>query len=651
MRNSVIKKELIIASSQLETKIALLEDGQVNEVFIERRKNKGILGNLYKGRVTKVLPGMQAAFVDIGLDRNAFLYVADFVQDYEEYEELFLPPEGDQSETTWEAGPGSAESAAEVKRERPQQNGSGRVRKRIPESRNREGKRDASIMGLMPQLAVFLENEHVLPPSLSSPEPGQIREPKSVPHGAGEDTSGPSILPDHFEVDLAAFSESSRRIAEVEAPPQTPPSSPRIKRPESSSRRRKTANNRTGERVGIGDLLSEGQEILVQIAKESIGRKGARITSHVAFPGRFVVYMPTVDHIGVSHRIVADEERQRLRKIVLELRRKVGRGGFIVRTAGGGQSENEFQQDMQYLTQLWEEIRLKAEKFSAPSMVYAEPGLVQRIVRDFFSQDFKSLYVDNAQVHKQILQMVRQFSPNLARKVHLYRKPTNIFDDYGISAEIDQALRPKVWLKKGGSIEINQTEALVAIDVNTGKYVGSTNSLEDTITKTNLDAVKELVRQIRLRDLGGIIVIDFIDMADSSNRQKVLEELQAEMKKDKAPSKILGFNEFGLVAVTRKRVKQSLERTLLQKCTFCGGRGMTRSVPTICHTIHQEAQKMTPAFGKGKELIIRCHPDVGKALRNGERDVLTQIGAITGKQVKVKTNPSMHLERFELAEA
>mgnify|MGYP001236887298 CR=1 FL=1 len=642
-------KELIIASSQLETKIALLEDGQVNEVFIERRKNKGILGNLYKGRVTKVLPGMQAAFVDIGLDRNAFLYVDDFVQDYEEYEELFVPTGEDQSPKTWEAGPGPEESVAEAKRQRPQTNGNGRDQKPSPESRDREGLRNTSILELMPQLEVFLENEHVLPSSLSSLETGGIRESESVRQREGKDTSGPLILPEHFEVDLGAL--SGQRNAEVQGSVQVPPPSPRIKRPESPSRRRKPANSRPGERVGIGDLLSEGQEILVQIAKESIGRKGARITSHVAFPGRFVVYMPTVEHIGVSHRIAADEERQRLRKIVLELRRKVGRGGFIVRTAGGGQSENEFQNDMQYLTQLWDDIRLRAEKLSAPSMVYAEPGLVQRIVRDFFSQDFKTLYVDNAQVHKQILQMVKQFSPNLARKVRLYRKSKNIFDDYGISAEIEQALRPKVWLKKGGSIEINQTEALVAIDVNTGKYVGSTNSLEDTITKTNLDAVKELVRQIRLRDLGGIIVIDFIDMANPKNRQKVLEELQAEMKKDKAPSKILGFNEFGLIAVTRKRVKQSLERVLLQKCTFCGGRGMTRSVPTICHTIHEEAEKMSAGFGKGDELIIRCHPDVGKALRNGERDILTQIGAITGKQVKVKTNPLMHIERFELAEA
>ncbi len=646
----MIKKELIIASSQLETKIALLEDGQVNEVFIERRKNQGILGNIYKGRVTKVLPGMQAAFVDIGLDRTAFLYVDDFVQDFEEYEELFEPRAEDKGESTWKSGVEQPESTAQAKRQRPRQNENGDDRTRPVESRDRAGKRDASIMALMPQLAVFLGDEHVLPPSLSTPETSQIRGPRS--RSSGEQVpSEPLILPDHFEVDLGAFGASIGPSADLKAPVQSPPSSPRVKRPESSSRRRKTASNRAGERVGIGDLLDEGQEILVQIAKESIGRKGARITSHVAFPGRFVVYMPTVDHIGVSHRIAEDDERQRLKKIVRELRRKVGRGGFIVRTVGRGQSENEFQQDMQYLTQLWEEIRIRGEKLSAPSMVYAEPGLVQRIVRDFFSHDFKTLYVDDAQVHKQILQMIRQFSPELARKVRLHRKPTNIFDDFGISAEIDQALRPKVWLKKGGSIEINQTEALVAIDVNTGKYVGSTNSLEDTITKTNLEAVKELVRQIRLRDLGGIIVIDFIDMADSSNRQKVLEELQGEMKKDKAPSKILGFNEFGLVAVTRKRVKQSLGRTLLQKCTFCGGRGMTRSVPTICHTIHQEAQKMTSALGRGNELIIRCHPDVGKALRNGERDVLTQIGAITGKQVKVKTNPLMHIERFELAEA
>jgi ribonuclease G len=234
--------------------------------------------------------------------------------------------------------------------------------------------------------------------------------------------------------------------------------------------------------------------------------------------------------------------------------------------------------------------------------------------------------------------------------VRLYNKSTPIFDEYGITAEIEKSLKQKVWLKTGGYIVINQTEALVAIDVNTGKFVGSTNSLEDTITRTNLDAVKEVVRQIRLRDLGGIIVIDFIDMDERRNRQRVMEALQAELSKDKAPSKILQFNEFGLVAVTRKRVKQSLERTLCQPCACCNGTGMTKSVRTVCYAIHQEVRKIVRRLGDGSELIIRCHPDVGKALRNGEREVLIEIEEITGKAVTIKTDPLMHIEQFDLVE-
>lgn len=639
--SKALKKELVINASQLETKIALLENGQVNEIFIERRKNQGILGNIYKGRVIKVLPGMQAAFVDIGLDRNAFLYVSDIVQDFEEYEGLLIPG-GEEDEVGWESGSLQPHLGAHANGPPAGWDKNGHEQGQVPRGRSKAAKQDVSMAGMMSQLSLFLETDRILPGSLPGSQDSRSRESS---FSLSEETLHelPHILPERFEVEPAALKATPL--------PEAPAPRNRVKDPATSSRRRKSTNNRTGERLGIGDLLKEGQEILVQIAKESIGRKGARITSHVAFPGRFLVYMPTVDHVGVSRKISRDEERQRLRKMVSDHRREFGRGGFIVRTVGEDQSEKEFQQDLQYLTQLWEEIRLRADKVSAPSLVYSEPGLIQRIVRDYFSQEFRTLYVDDAKVHKQILHIVRQFSPNLGRRVRLYRKSTNIFDDYGISSEIEQGLRPKVWLKKGGSIEINQTEALVAIDVNTGKYVGSTNSLEDTITKTNLEAVKELVRQIRLRDLGGIIVIDFIDMADAKNRQKVLEDLQAELKKDKAPSKILGFNEFGLVAITRKRVKQSLERTLLEKCTFCGGRGMTRSVRTICYMIHQEAERMSPAFGKGNELIIRCHPDVGKALRNGERDVLVRIGELAGKKVRVKTNPLMHIERFEMIEA
>jgi ribonuclease G len=305
---------------------------------------------------------------------------------------------------------------------------------------------------------------------------------------------------------------------------------------------------------------------------------------------------------------------------------------------------------MVYLTRIWEDVRAKADRLPAPCLVHSEPSLVMRVIRDYFSEDYRTIRVDDEHAYERIVEFVSKFNPELVNRVRLYNKSTPIFDEYGITAEIEKSLKQKVWLKTGGYIVINQTEALVAIDVNTGKFVGSTNSLEDTITRTNLDAVKEVVRQIRLRDLGGIIVIDFIDMDERRNRQRVMEALQAELSKDKAPSKILQFNEFGLVAVTRKRVKQSLERTLCQPCACCNGTGMTKSVRTVCYAIHQEVRKIVRRLGDGSELIIRCHPDVGKALRNGEREVLIEIEEITGKAVTIKTDPLMHIEQFDLVE-
>jgi ribonuclease G len=401
--------------------------------------------------------------------------------------------------------------------------------------------------------------------------------------------------------------------------------------------------------VSIDDLVQQGQEIVVQVAKESIGKKGARITSHVALPGRLMVFTPTAGHVGVSRKIVDPKERARLKKAVLKLKRHESHG-FIVRTAGEGRSEKELAADIRYLTGLWDEIRQKVEKVSAPALVYSEPGIVERVVRDRLSDDFKSIRVDEEAEYRRVKGFVKTFEPDLLKMVRLYKGRKPIFDEFGVNSEIEKALKHKVWLKNGGYIVINQTEALVAIDVNTGRFVGRTNSLEETITKTNLDAVREVVHQIRLRDLGGIIIIDFIDMDESRNRQKVMEALLRELAKDKSPSKILKFNEFGLVAVTRKRVKQSLEKSLCQPCDCCAGTGMTKSLRTVAYSIHHEARRMLPYFGKGTKILVRCHPEVAKVLKDGEKAVIREIEELTSKSVILKPDSSLHLEQYDLVE-
>src|SRR5208337_4427436 len=318
----------------------------------------------------------------------------------------------------------------------------------------------------------------------------------------------------------------------------------------------------------INDLLKEGQEILVQIAKEPIGKKGARITSHIALPGRFLVYMPTVNHTGVSRKISSEEERQRLKRIVSS-ERENGHGGFIVRTAAQGASEEELRADIRFLKNLWNEIRTRSETGKSPALIYHDLNIVERVLRDQVTSEFSAIWVDTEQEYERILRFANRFQPGLIKRIKLYTKDTPLFEQFGLNEEINKALKSKVWLKSGGYIVINQTEALVAIDVNTGKYVGKTSRLEDTIVKTNVDAIKEIVRQVRLRDLGGIIIIDFIDMDERRNRQKVMQALEEALRLDRAPSKVLQFNDFGLVAITRKRVKQSLERTIGSPCPYC----------------------------------------------------------------------------------
>jgi ribonuclease G len=395
----------------------------------------------------------------------------------------------------------------------------------------------------------------------------------------------------------------------------------------------------------ISDLLKEGQEILVQIAKEPIAKKGARITSHIALPGRYLVYMPTVHHTGVSRKIASEEERHRLKRIALSERGEA-QGGFIVRTAAAGAEEQDLRNDIRFLINLWNEIKGRADTSKAPALIYHDLNLVERILRDQVSGSFSAIWADTEQEYERILRFVSRFQPSLVKRVKLYSKDTPLFEQFNITEEINKALKSKVWLRSGGYIVINQTEALVAIDINTGKYVGKTARLEDTIVKTNIDAIKEIVRQIRLRDLGGIIVIDFIDMDERRNRAKVMQALEEALKADRAPSKVLQFNDFGLVAITRKRVKQSLERTLGQPCPTCSATGMIKSVTTVCNEIYVEMRKMARHFER--DVMVRVNPEVAKALKGNNGRWLQEMEELVKRTVLVKSDPLLHPEQFDI---
>jgi Rne/Rng family ribonuclease len=396
----------------------------------------------------------------------------------------------------------------------------------------------------------------------------------------------------------------------------------------------------------ISDLLKEGQEILVQIAKEPIGKKGARITSHIALPGRFLVYMPTVNHTGVSRKIASDEERQRLKRIVMS-ERDNGHGGFIVRTAAQSASEEELRADIRFLKGLWNDIKTRSESSKPPALIYHDLNVVERVLRDQVTSDFSVIWVDTEPEYERILRFFNRFQPALVKRVKLYTKETPLFEQFGLGEEMNKALKSKVWLKSGGYIVINQTEALVAIDINTGKYVGKTSRLEDTIVKTNVDAIKEIVRQIRLRDLGGIIIIDFIDMDERRNRQRVMQALEEELRHDRAPSKVLQFNDFGLVAITRKRVKQSLERTIGAPCPYCQSTGYVKSVTTICNEIYVEMRKIAKHL-EHEDVMLRVNPDVAKELKGNNGRLLNEMEELTKRTIIVKSDPAVHQEQFDI---
>ncbi len=401
----------------------------------------------------------------------------------------------------------------------------------------------------------------------------------------------------------------------------------------------------------ITDLLREGQEILVQIAKEPIARKGARITSHIALPGRFLVYMPTIEHLGVSRKIESASERSRLRVLIQKIRTSedIPSGGFIVRTAGTGITEDDLRQDARYLVRTWLDVKKASEKKKSPALVHQDLDIIQRILRDQLSDEFTAIRVDSEEEYLRIVEFINRIQPKMVNRVKLYTRDEPILESYNVQEEVDKALKPRVWLKSGGYLVINQTEALVAIDVNTGKFVGKGNArLEDTITKTNMEAVDEIARQIRLRDLGGIIVLDLIDMEDRRNRNKVAQALQEALSSDKSPTKVLSFNDFGLIIMTRKRVKQSLERTMCTPCEYCEGAGWVKSPQTICYEILEESRRLSKALDDVKQTTLRVHPEVAEALRKSEREVLEEIEAYLGN-VDITADKHIHQAQFDFA--
>lgn len=401
----------------------------------------------------------------------------------------------------------------------------------------------------------------------------------------------------------------------------------------------------------ISDLLREGQEVLVQIAKEPIAKKGARITSHIALPGRFLVYMPTVEHLGVSRKIESASERGRLRTLIQRIKAEedVPSGGFIVRTAGIGISEEDLRQDARYLVRTWLDIKKASEKAKSPAIVHQDLDIIQRLLRDQLSDEFTAIRVDSEEEYLRTVEFVNRIQPKMVNRVKLYTRDQPILENYGVQEEIDKALKPRVWLKSGGYLVINQTEALVAIDVNTGKFVGKGNArLEDTITRTNMEAVDEIARQIRLRDLGGIIVLDLIDMEDRRNRHKVSQALQSALSGDKSPTKVLSFNDFGLIIMTRKRVKQSLERTMCSVCEYCEGAGWVKSPQTVCYEILAEARRLSKELEDVRETALRVHPEVANALRTTEKAVLEEIEAYLG-YVDMTSDPHIHQAQYDFA--
>ena len=508
-----MSKELIINATDHETRVAFVENGNPQELLIERPKESDIAGNIYKGRVVRVLPGMQAAFVDIGLDQAAFIYVGD-VWNHDQELEFFM-----------------------------------------------------------------------------------------------------HVLPDKEQKEFADLENRKR-----------PPS--------------------LDQEFVIEDLLHEGQDIVVQVSKAPIGNKGSRITSRVSLPGRFLVLMPTTDHIGISRRIEDENERTRLKEALSELRSE--NYGLIARTVSEGVSRDKLADELNFLVSLWLDIQKKAGNAPVPSLLHKELNVTLRAVRDLFTHEVDKLVIDSKSGYEEILEFLDTFMPKLKDSVELYEDSEPIFDAYNLESEIARALKKKVWLKSGGYIVIEHTEAFVSIDVNTGRYVGR-QSLEETILKTNLEAVKEIAYQIRLRDIGGLIIIDFIDMERKSNRERVSNALKEALKKDRSKTHVLPMSELGLIEMTRKRTRETLNRMLCEPCFYCEGEGYLRSRRTVCYNIYQDMRRESGEM-MAPYIALKVHPEVAELLLGEESSMIDELETVTGKKIIVRPDLQFHLEHYEMYE-
>jgi ribonuclease G len=503
-----MQNEILVNAEPGETRVAILERGAFAELHLERRGERSVVGSVVKGRVTRVLPGMQAAFVDIGLEKAAFLYAGDYLG-----------------------------------------------------------------------------------------ETGEL------------------------DLDL---------VEEDEAP-----------RPRRGGRGRNGASRQPPK---IETLLRESQEIVVQVAKEPIGTKGARITSHVSIAGRHLVLTPWAQRVGVSRRIESDRERRRLREVVEHVRPRDL--GFIIRTAGEAARDADLEADVRYLTTVWDEIQLKQEEVRAPAVLFSELSLPLRVIRDFANADTKRIVVDSAATYEEMKSFVQRFVADPKPRIEHYDGTVPIFDHFGIEAQIDANLGRKVWLKSGGYLIVDQSEALTAIDVNTGRYVGK-RELEDTVLRTNLEAVREIVYQLRFRNIGGLIILDLIDMETAENREKVYRALQEALRQDKAKTNILKISELGLVEMTRKRTRENLVQTVCEPCPYCEGRSYVLSQQSVAYKVLREIRKDLPRF-RGRDIAVAVHPRVAEQLLGAERGTLAQLERDLGRQLEVRAKPGMHQEQFEV---
>ncbi len=487
-----MSKEIVIDVDRELIRAAVLENRELVELYVEKSYDERIVGNIYKGKVANVLPGMQAAFVDIGLGKNAFLYVGDL----------------------------NLESLAS-------------------------------------------EGEDVI--------------------------------------------EGLKNLS-------------------------------------IKDVLKVGQEVLVQVVKEPCGSKGARVSTNITLPGRYVVLMPTVDYVGISRRIENEEERSRLKVMAEEIRPP--RIGLIVRTVAEGKQVSELRADVDYLERMWTEIIKKQNGCKAPKLIYKDMNLLARIVRDILTPEVDKVYINDEIGYQKIIELISIVSPSLKGRVNIYLGKENIFDHFNIEPEIYRALDRRVWLKSGGYIIIDHTEALTAIDVNTGKFVGSIN-LEDTVLKTNLEAAKEIARQLRLRDIGGIIIIDFIDMKCEEHQNMVLDLLETELKKDKTKAHILGITSLGLVEMTRKKVKQSLDEMLQKTCPYCDGKGRILSEETMAKKVERELARIFN-LRKGEAILIEVDPLVAALVIGSGGSKLSQLEQQYGKYIFIKGKEGLHPEEMRI---